>query len=203
MKIRNSYIPSHSVSCHAVLTNYWQNHRPLLLLYVTAIVQELVVWKMLQNSSRNLVKVKKSMEDNDRTLERDRRVSLTCRVLMYKDQVCRDVSFHRRNMELDLQSLFGLHVHSCICLFIPTYKYIVNISLFNAQHYIFLSWNKYEICIVSVEGNKWFWFLSCAHLLRTRNTPFSPHLGSHTKTLLVRQDRRHLFVTLWLTVSFW
>jgi hypothetical protein len=52
-------------------------------------------------------------------------------------------------MELDLQSLFGLHVHSC------------------------------------------------THWLRTRNPPFPipPHLGSHTRALLVSQDRRHLFVT--------
>ncbi len=56
------------------------------------------------------------------------------------------VSHHRLNMGLDLQSLFGLHVHSC------------------------------------------------THWLRTLIPP-PPHLGSHTKTLLVSQDRRHLFVT--------
>ncbi len=49
-------------------------------------------------------------------------------------------------IELDLQSLFGLHVRSCI------------------------------------------------HWLRPRNPP-PPHLGSYTRTLLVSQGRRHLFVT--------
>jgi hypothetical protein len=51
-------------------------------------------------------------------------------------------------MELDLQSLFGLHVHSCTHWLMPS------------------------------------------QLLTT-------HLGSYTRALLVSQDRRHLFVTLW------
>ncbi len=54
---------------------------------------------------------------------------------------------HRLNMEKDLKSLFGPHVHSC------------------------------------------------THLLRPRNPPPLPHLGSYTRVLLFSQDRRHLFVT--------
>jgi hypothetical protein len=64
--------------------------------------------------------------------------------------------------ELDLQSLLGLHVHSC------------------------------------------------THWLRPRNT-IPPHLGSYTRALLVRQGRRHLFVTSlrwrhtldWVFLSVW
>jgi hypothetical protein len=54
-------------------------------------------------------------------------------------------------MELDLQNLYGLHVHSC------------------------------------------------THWLKPRNHPPSIplHLGSYTRALLVRQDRRHLFVNPW------
>ncbi len=35
---------------------------------------------------------------------------------------------------------------------------------------------------------------------RPRNPP--PHLGSYTRALLVSQDRRHLFVTPWLAISY-
>ncbi len=58
---------------------------------------------------------------------------------------------HRLNMELDLQSLFGLPVHSC------------------------------------------------THWLRPPQPPY-PHplyLGSHTKALLVSQERQHILVTAW------
>jgi hypothetical protein len=55
---------------------------------------------------------------------------------------------HRLNIELDLQSLFGLHVYSCTIGWEPA-------------------------------------------------TP-APHLGSYTRALLVRQDRRHLIVTLFV-----
>ncbi len=41
---------------------------------------------------------------------------------------------------------------------------------------------------------------SCTHLLRPSNLPPPPHLGSYTRALLVSQDRRHLFVTLWVRV---
>jgi hypothetical protein len=51
-------------------------------------------------------------------------------------------------MDLDLQSLFGLHVYSCI-----------------------------------------YW------LRNSRDSSLLQHLGSYTRTLLVSQDRRHLFVT--------
>jgi hypothetical protein len=37
----------------------------------------------------------------------------------------------------------------------------------------------------------------CTHWLRPSNSPPPPHLGSYTRTLLVSQDRRHLFVTSW------
>jgi hypothetical protein len=40
---------------------------------------------------------------------------------------------------------------------------------------------------------------SCSHRLRPRNPPSYPsHLGSYTWTLLVSQDRQHLFVTPFL-----
>ncbi len=45
---------------------------------------------------------------------------------------------------------------------------------------------------------------SCTHWLRPRNNPpppFPTRLGSYTRALLVSQDRRHLFVTPWFTVS--
>jgi hypothetical protein len=48
-------------------------------------------------------------------------------------------------------------------------------------------------------GSETLWapVYSCTHWLRPRNSP-SPHLGSHTRALLVSQDRRHLFVTPWV-----
>jgi hypothetical protein len=40
--------------------------------------------------------------------------------------------------------------------------------------------------------------LPSTHWLRPRNPlPHLPDLGSHTRSLLVSQDRRHLFVTPW------
>ncbi len=33
-------------------------------------------------------------------------------------------------------------------------------------------------------------------------TPLPPHLGSYTRSLLVSQDRRHLFVTPWLRLLY-
>jgi hypothetical protein len=58
-------------------------------------------------------------------------------------------------MKLDLQSLFGLHVHRC--------------TLYS--------------------------------LTETPQLPPIPlHMGSYTRALLVSQDRRHLFVTPWLTL---
>jgi hypothetical protein len=36
---------------------------------------------------------------------------------------------------------------------------------------------------------------SYTHWLRCRNPPPPSHLGSNTRTLLVSQERRHLFVT--------
>jgi len=39
--------------------------------------------------------------------------------------------------------------------------------------------------------------------LRPRNSPLPPHLGSNTWTLLVSQDRLHLFVTPWLSQSLY
>ncbi len=38
---------------------------------------------------------------------------------------------------------------------------------------------------------------SCTHWLRPRNSP-PPRIWAHTRSLLVSQDRRHLFVTAWL-----
>ncbi len=59
-------------------------------------------------------------------------------------------SYHRLNMEIDLQSLFGLHVHSCY------------------------------------------------HWLRTRNPP-PPRIWARGRYWsMVRQDRRHIFVTPWI-----
>ncbi len=44
---------------------------------------------------------------------------------------------------------------------------------------------------------------SCTHWPKPCNSPPPPHLGSHTRALLVSQDRRHLFETpcLLLTLS--
>jgi hypothetical protein len=36
---------------------------------------------------------------------------------------------------------------------------------------------------------------SCTHLLRSRNSPRPPPLGTYMRALLVSQDRQHLFVT--------
>jgi hypothetical protein len=63
-----------------------------------------------------------------------------------------EVSTQVKHGVRDLQSLFGLHVHSCV------------------------------------------------HLLRPRIT-LPPHLGLYTRALLVSQDRRHLFVTPWVSPS--
>ncbi len=64
---------------------------------------------------------------------------------------------------------FFLMLYGTKGLIIPTYKYIVNMSLFIAQHYIFfIMANKYEICIISVEGNKWFWlWFDCTIALKS------------------------------------
>ncbi len=56
--------------------------------------------------------------------------------------------------------------------------------------------------IYGVRSPKFIW-APCAqlfHWLRPLNNPppSPPHLGSYTRALLVRQDRRHLFVTPWL-----
>jgi hypothetical protein len=70
--------------------------------------------------------------------------------IFHSESFVKDGAFHRLKMELDLQSLFGLHVHSY------------------------------------------------THWLRPRNLqplPIPPHLGSYTRTLLVSQGRRYLFVT--------
>jgi hypothetical protein len=48
----------------------------------------------------------------------------------------------------------------------------------------------------------WATVYSCTHWLRPHNPPPPPqHLGSYTRALLVRQDRRHIFVTPWPSLS--
>ncbi len=58
------------------------------------------------------------------------------------------------------------------------------------------------VCAKHLRSPKFIWapVYSCIHWLRPRNLPPS-HLGSYTWTLLVSQDRRHLFVTSWCKAS--
>ncbi len=56
-----------------------------------------------------------------------------------------------------------------------------------------------------VRSPKFIW-APCAQLYSLAETPqppppFLPHLGSYTRALLVSQDRRHLYVTLWYDIS--
>ncbi len=71
---------------------------------------------------------------------------------------------HRLNMELDLQSIFGLHVHSCTHL----------LRLPNPPNPI------------------WAQCAQLHSLAEPPQSP-PPHLGSYTRALLVSQERRHLF----------
>ncbi len=84
---------------------------------------------------------------------RKRRVNLQFLPYQHPFLACQLIKCCRLNMDLDLQSLFGLH-------FVRTT--------------VLIGWDP--------------------------ATPPPPHLGSYTRTLLllVCQDRRHLFVTLWL-----
>ncbi len=66
--------------------------------------------------------------------------------------------------------------------------YVLYISLHNQNPLV-----KY-----GVRSPKVIWapVYSCLHWLRPRNSPhLPPHLGSYTRSLLVSQDRRHLFET--------
>jgi|LakMenE18May11ns_1017448.scaffolds.fasta_scaffold9631727_1 hypothetical protein len=45
-------------------------------------------------------------------------VALHVQVFWIRPVPCRLRSTHRLNMEIDLQSLFGLHVHSCTYLYL-------------------------------------------------------------------------------------
>jgi hypothetical protein len=89
-------------------------------------------------------------------------------------------------MELDLQSLFGLHVHSCARNYRPCFRENQPKRSFS------IKWKRaFWACF---RENWVYKFGHCTHWLRPRNTP-PPHLGSYKWALLVSQDRRHLFGT--------
>jgi hypothetical protein len=56
-----------------------------------------------------------------------------------------------------------------------------------------------------VRSSKFIW-APCVQLYSLAETPVTsplpPHLGSYTRALLVSQDRRHLFVTPYITIKF-
>jgi hypothetical protein len=87
----------------------------------------------------------------------------------------------------------GFHLIKCFlcpCRLIQRIDHILTKSICYYVDYI----ESFSSCLHSIK------YTSCTHLLRPRKAhPFHPHLGSYTKTLLVSQDRRHLFVTPWVT----
>jgi hypothetical protein len=84
----------------------------------------------------------------------------------WKTHICDNWSHATYSLKLKIPSHFICHQVRewavgpvpwlAICNFYP--RNFILISLFSALCHVFLSWNTCEICIVSVEGNKWFWF---------------------------------------------
>jgi hypothetical protein len=85
-----------------------------------------------------------------------------------KYQILYKCTVHRFNMELDLQSLFGLLVHSCA-----------------------------RIYRSSLRENRVYKFRHCTHWLRPRNPLHFSRIWTLIlyARLIVTQDRRHVFVT--------